>query len=179
MRYRNNPTGFIFRLPVSLNAETIPVSSASEELTWTWDPRERTQRDLYGYGACRRKNIAVGEWGTWELVYHVGRLGVDDGGRIFLLFNAVADWGSFQFDDPRAAGYVSVHTDGNALVTAHGNSRHAGPRPYWGGIIITVREGNLVKGTKYLLHWAIEAVAAPVYARLQSFRTLPTSSVHG
>ena len=97
---------------------------------------------------CIRDSVEAGEWGTWELVYHVGRLGVDDGGRIFLLFNAVADWGSFQFDNPGGAGYVSVRTDGNARVFAHGNSRHAGPRPYWGGIVITVREGNLIKGNK-------------------------------
>ena len=123
---------------------------ASEEFELDLGPQgKELNRDLYGYGSLPEQgNIEAGEWGTWELVYHVGRLGVDDGGRIFLLFNAVADWGSFQFDNPGGAGYVSVRTDGNARVFAHGNSRHAGPRPYWGGIIITVREGNLVKGNK-------------------------------
>ena len=137
-------------LPIPLHAETIPAGSASEEFELDLGPQGKAHnRDLYGYGSLpAQENIVAGEWGTWELVYHVGRLGVDDGGRIFLLFNAVADWGSFQFDNPRAAGYVSVRTDGHARVTAHRNSRHAGPRPYWGGIIITVREGNLAKGNR-------------------------------
>ncbi|MYH68940.1 MAG: DUF3604 domain-containing protein [Gammaproteobacteria bacterium] len=140
-------------LPASMHADIIPGNPVNEEFELDLGPQGKgLNRDLYGYGTLsNRENIEAGEWGTWELVYHVGRLGVDDGGRIFLLFNAVADWGRFQFDDPRTAGYVSVRTDGNALVSAHRNSRHAGPRPFWGGIIITVREGNLVKGNKVFI----------------------------
>ena len=140
-------------LPAPMHADIILGKPANEEFELDLGPQGKgLNRDLYGYGTLsNRENIQAGEWGTWELVYHVGRLGVDDGGRIFLLFNAVADWGRFQFDDPRTAGYVSVRTDGNALVSAHRNSRHAGPRPYWGGIIITVREGNLVKGNKVFI----------------------------
>ena len=139
-----------FSPAIPLHAETVRAGSAGEEFELDLGPQGKERnRDLYGYGNLSGpENIVAGEWGTWEIVYHVGRLGVDDGGRIFLLFNAVADWGTFQFDDPRAAGYVSVSTDGNARVSAHRNSRHAGPRPYWGGIIITVREGNLVKGNR-------------------------------
>lgn len=140
-------------LPAPMHADIIPGNPANEEFELDLGPQGKgLNRDLYGYGTLsNRENIQAGEWGTWELVYHVGRLGVDDGGRIFLLFNAVADWGRFQFDNPQAANYVSVRTDGNALVLAHRNSRHAGPRPYWGGIIITVREGNLVRGDKVFI----------------------------
>ena len=140
-------------LPALLHAEIIPGNSATEEFELDLGPQgKELNRDLYGYGSLPvQENIEAGEWGAWELVYHVGRLGVDDGGRIFLLFNAVADWGPFQFDNPGAAGYVSVRTNGNAGVFAHRNSRHAGPRPYWGGIVITVREGNLIKGNKVFI----------------------------
>ena len=140
-------------LPISMYAEVIPGKPVGEEFELDLGPQGKAHnRDLYGYGSLSaQEHITAGEWGTWELVYHVGRLGVDDGGRIFLLFNAVADWGSFQFDNPRAANYVSVRTNGNARVTAHRNARHAGPRPYWGGIIITVREGNLILGNKVFI----------------------------
>ena len=140
-------------LPAPVHADAIPGQPASEEFELDLGPQGKEHnRDLYGYGSLlKQENIAAGAWGTWELVYHVGRLGVDDGGRVFLLFNAVADWSRFQFDDPRAAGYVSVRTDGDARVAAHRNPRHAGPRPYWGGIIITVREGNLVRGDKVFI----------------------------
>lgn len=140
-------------LPAPLHADVLPANSVSEEFELDLGPQGKgLNRDLYGYGSLSNQgDIRAGEWGAWELVYHVGRLGVDDGGRIFLLFNAVADWGPFQFDNPQAANYVSVRTDGNARVLAHRNSRHAGPRPYWGGIIITVREGNLVRGDKVFI----------------------------
>ena len=72
-------------------------------------------RDLYGYGtASFDKHIGAGEWGSWELTYHVGRMGVDDGGRIFLLFHVTADWGLFQAGDPQGANYVSAKTTGRA-----------------------------------------------------------------
>lgn len=140
-------------LSAPVHADVLPVDSATEEFELDLGPQGKgLNRDLYGYGSLSNQgDIRAGEWGAWELVYHVGRLGVDDGGRIFLLFNAVADWGPFQFDKPQAANYVSVRTDGNARVLAHRNSRHAGPRPYWGGIIITVREGNLVRGDKVFI----------------------------
>ena len=151
-------TGILFAivaaLPASLYAETIPAGSASEAFELDLGPQgKQYNRDLYGYGSLPKQgDIAAGETVSRELVYHVGRLGVDDGGRIFLLFNAVADWGTFQFDDPRAAGYVSVRTNGNARVTAHRNSRHAGPRPYWGGIVITVRAGEPGQGKQGFYH---------------------------
>ena len=150
-------------LPALLHAEIIPGNPATGEFELDLGPQgKELNRDLYGYGSLPEQgNIEAGEWGTWELVYHVGRLGVDDGGRIFLLFNAVADWGSFQFDNPGGAGYVSVRTDGNARVFAHGNSRHAGPRPYWGGIVITVREGNLIMGDKVFIRLGDQSGGSP------------------
>ena len=63
-------------LPVSLHAETIPVNSASEEFELDLGPQGKDlNRDLYGYGSLsNQENIRAGEWGAWELVYHVRRL---------------------------------------------------------------------------------------------------------
>ena len=110
-------------------------------------------RELYGFGtASFDKHIDAGVWGTWELTYHVGRMGVDDGGQIFLLTHVTADWGLFQTADPQAANYVSAKTTGRAKnLVIDINRRHAGPRPYWSGLVITVREGDLKMGDRVIV----------------------------
>ncbi|MEJ8566283.1 DUF3604 domain-containing protein [Elongatibacter sediminis] len=106
-------------------------------------------RRLYGHATLEADAQATtGQYGTWRLSYQVGHLGIDDGARLFLLFNAVADWGRFQWTDPEAPNYVSVETMGQAHISVSQDNRHAGPRPYWGGLIFTVREGNLVAGDR-------------------------------
>lgn len=89
--------------------------------------------------------IRVGDVGTWRFSYHVGALGVDDGGRIWLLTNIVSDW-HLQTAEPSAPNYVTAETNGNARLLLRTDRRHAGPRPYWGGIEITVRDGSLAPG---------------------------------
>ena len=71
-------------LPALLHAEIIPGNSATEEFELDLGPQgKELNRDLYGYGNLPvQENIEAGVWGAWELVYHVGRLGVDDGGRM-------------------------------------------------------------------------------------------------
>ena len=140
-------------IPKPLFAVSMSDDSSPQEFELDLGPQGREHnRDLYGYGTLlQREHINAGEWGTWELVYHVGRLGIDDGGRLFLLFNAVTDWGKPQFNESKAANFVSIRTDGNASVIAYKNSRHAGHRPFWGGIIITVQEGDLVAGDKIFI----------------------------
>lgn len=110
-------------------------------------------RELYGYATLGSdKYIGAGEWGTWELTYHVGKMGIDDGGRIFLLTHITADWGLFQTNDPQGANYVSARTTGRAkTLVIDVNRRHAGPRPYWTGLEITVREGDLKVGDQVIV----------------------------
>lgn len=101
---------------------------------------------VYGYGSTNLGSpIRVGDIGTWTFSYHVGALGIDDGGRIWLLTNIVSDW-YLQTDEPTAPNYVSASTTGNARLRLRTDRRHAGPRPYWGGIEITVLDGSLAPG---------------------------------
>ena len=104
-------------------------------------------RELYGYATIDPEGeFVAGTWGTWTLTYHVGRLGVDDGGRIFVLTQAATDWGPFQVEDPEKADYMTVRTTGKASVTARFEPRHASPRPWWRGAVITVTNGYLKEG---------------------------------
>ena len=164
-------------LPAPVHADAIPGQPASEEFELDLGPQGKEHnRDLYGYGSLlKQENIAAGAWGTWELVYHVGRLGVDDGGRVFLLFNAVADWSRFQFDDPGLpvmCRCVRTAMPGSPRTGIHGTQD---PDPT--GVELSSQCGKETSSgeTRYSSHLAIAAVAVPAYARLQSSRTLPTS----
>ena len=143
---------FMLVLP-SIQADVDVPISTSEDYDLDLGPQGKEKnRELYGFGTLLQKeDIKAGDWGTWELTYHVGHLGIDDGARVFLVFNAVADWGKFQFDDPQAPNFVSVKTTGEALVSIHQDSRHAGPRPFWKGLVITVRGGELAADDKIIV----------------------------
>jgi len=143
----------VFILAIMLTALVFPlsfaVSSEWQEYELDLGPQGKDKnRDLYGYGIFEsQKYIDAGAWGTWQLTYHVGRMGIDDGGRIFLLFHLAADWGPFQTEDPKAANYVSATTTGRAKnLIIDVNRRHAGLRPYWNGLVITARDGDLKMG---------------------------------
>lgn len=145
----------IMLLPAAqFSGYSYAADEGPDEFTLDLGPQGREKnRDLYGYGtASFDKHIGAGEWGSWELTYHVGRMGVDDGGRIFLLLHVTADWGLFQAGDPHGANYVSARTTGRAKnLVIDINRRHAGPRPYWSGLVVTVREGDLKMGDKVIV----------------------------
>lgn len=151
--YRIISIPFFILIPASIHADVdIPVSP-SEDYDLDLGPQGKAKnRDLYGFGTLlQSEDIPAGSWGTWELTYHVGKLGVDDGARVFLLFNAVADWGKFQMDNPQEENFVSARTSSGVTVSIGKESRHAGPRPFWGGLVLTIREGNLVAGDKIVI----------------------------
>lgn len=101
---------------------------------------------VYGYGSADiDAPIRVGDTGTWTFTYHVGAIGIDDGGRIWLLPNIVSDW-RLQTSAPAEPNYVTATTNGQARLVLRTDRRHAGTRPYWGGIEITVRDGSLGPG---------------------------------
>lgn len=109
-------------------------------------------RALYGYAAISPPgNVVAGTWGAWTLTYTVGKLGVDDGGQVLVLAHAVSDWGSFQTDNPKGDGFVSVRTSGRARVSARIDNRRAWRRPWWRGLIITVDDGFLKEGDKVIV----------------------------
>lgn len=107
---------------------------------------------LYGYATISPAgDVVAGSWGTWTLTYWVGRLGVDDGGQILILTQAACDWGPFQMDNPKEVNYITVHTTGQARLVARFEPRYANPRPWWRGIVITVKDGYLKYGDQVIV----------------------------
>ena len=135
----------------------VAADSSSE----TTEERERN-RELYGYATIDPEGeIVAGSWGTWTLTYHVGRLGVDDGGRIFVLTQAATDWGPFQVENPEKADYMTVRTTGNASLDARFEPRHASPRPWWRGAVITVSNGALEEGDTIIVTFGDRSSGGP------------------
>lgn len=66
---------------------------------------------LYGHAEISPCDpVAVRSAQTFELVYNVGRYGLDDTGSIRVSFRAMGDGGTLQTTDPRADNYVSATT---------------------------------------------------------------------
>lgn len=76
-------------------------------------------RDLYGWAEIDPKgDVVAGSTGTWRIIYHLGRYGVDDGGVIKIAWRDVSDWEFPQFSNPQASGYSTVSTSGLASLRA-------------------------------------------------------------
>lgn len=90
-------------------------------------------------------NVVAGGHATFRIVYDVGSVGVDDGGRIRIALRINSDWGEPQTRDPAGANYVTVTTSGKAtLVAAYDPRGHI--RPWSKALTILVTDGFLAPG---------------------------------
>ena len=89
--------------------------------------------------------VVAGEMGQWTLTYTVGSYGVDEGGTIKLSQRFASDWQVPQFDQPQAAGYTTVTTNGNAKLRPYYHTK-AHERPWMKCLVIDVYDGSLLPG---------------------------------
>jgi len=71
------------------------------------------------YGRARiepTEPVVGGSYGTWRLVYTVGRRGFAPGGRIKIDTDSDSDWGWPQVEDPSAPEYLTLAVPGGAEV---------------------------------------------------------------
>ena len=107
---------------------------------------DETFRAEYGEASLSpTKPVTAGSFGTWTITYTVGRIGMDDGGRLKIATNVSSDWGPPQFDDPTADNYCSVRTSGDASVDASYDPQGY-ERPWRNTIDVRVFDGALGKG---------------------------------
>jgi hypothetical protein len=92
-----------------------------------------------------RTDVVAGSFGTWTITYTVGPLGMDDGSTLKVVSEMATDWGPPQFDRPGADNYSSVHTSGDATVTASHDPRGY-VRPWTNAVVIDISEGTLDSG---------------------------------
>ena len=89
--------------------------------------------------------VVAGAFGEWTLTYVVGSYGIDEGGTIKIARRFASDWQRPQFDDPRAEGYTTVRTNGEASLRPYFDPKgHV--RPWMRCIAIDVYDGSLAPG---------------------------------
>ena len=113
-------------------------------------------------------DVIAGSMGTWKITYHVGQLGIDDGGSIRIARRSVSDLEIPQFDDSNGSGYTTVTTTGAVrLVTRYDSRGHI--RPWRGALQIDVHDGSLREGDVVVVTFGDRSGGGPGL-RMQTFR---------
>ena len=112
--------------------------------------------------------VVAGVYGSWKLVYHVGKYGIDDGGSIRVAHRSVSDIESPQFSDPKGSGYCTVSASRDVRLE-YRYSRRGHIRPFRAAIQIDVRDGSLYEGDTITIVLGDKSKGSPGL-RAQTFR---------
>jgi len=112
--------------------------------------------------------VVAGVHGSWKLVYHVGKYGIDDGGSIRVAHRSVSDIESPQFSDPKGSGYCTVSASRDVRLE-YRYSRRGHIRPFRVAIQIDVRDGSLYEGDTITIVLGDKSKGSPGL-RAQTFR---------
>lgn len=103
-------------------------------------------REMVGHAEVELlEPVVAGSYGTWRVIYHVGKFGVDDGGGIKVSTGWASDWGRPQMDNPEALDYLTVQTTGKAKLRSRYEPK-AHVRPWQKCVVIDVYDGYLGPG---------------------------------
>ena len=123
---------------------------------------------LYGWAEIQPHGpVVAGSTGTWRIIYHVGRYGIDDGGVIKIAWRDVSDWAAPQFSDPAAPNYATVSTTGPARLRATFEKQRY-IRPWRLCVTIDVYDDSLAEGDTVTLTLGDTAGGSPG-SRAQTF----------
>ena len=108
-------------------------------------------RALYGWAEIDpAAPVVAGSVGTWRIIYHVGRYGVDDGGVVKFAWRDVSDWAVPQFENPSAPEYATVSTTGPASLRARFEKQRY-IRPWRLCVTVDVFDDSLSEGDSITL----------------------------
>jgi len=103
-------------------------------------------KELYGWAEITPEEAVVaGSSGTWQLTYHAGFYGIDDGGVLKISWRFASDWVAPQFVDAQAPNYATVTTTGPATLTPVFERRRY-VRPFMQSITMQVSDDSLREG---------------------------------
>lgn len=95
--------------------------------------------------------ITAGSWGTWRLIYTVGRYGMDNGSRLRLLFRYPWDGGTPQATDPQADDYVTATASNPAARVTIRFDPKGGRRPWLPALIFEIKDEALGEGEQVFI----------------------------
>lgn len=109
----------------------------------------------------------AGSYQSFTLTYRAGVHGIDDSGSLRLCFRFATDQGRPQFDDPKAANYVTVSASNGARLDVRFDYK-SNVRPWDRTIYVKVVDGFLSEGDTIVLRLGDRQGGSPGL-RLQSF----------
>lgn len=118
--------------------------------------------DLQPKGAFQARSLQ-----TFQLVYTVGRYGIDDTGGIRVVFRFVGDHGALQTADPAGYDYVTAHTSTGARIALHYHGT-GHQRPWFKALTARLHGGYLREGDTITIVFGDTARGSPGM-RMQTF----------
>lgn len=115
-----------------------------------------------------RNGVIAGSMNTWELVYHVGKYGIDDGGSIRVARRSVSDEEDPQFENPDDSGYTVVKASRDVRLE-YFFSKRGHIRPFRAALQVDVHDGSLYPGDTIKIIYGDRARNGPGL-RAQTFR---------
>ena len=134
----------------------------------------RIDNEWLGTAKGPEKTFTAGSYGTWKIIYEVGKYGIDDGGRIRIARRSVSDSMRPQLTHPKAPGYTTVWTNRNVrleagFVPSLGGVRAGHIRPFGSAFQIDVRDGSLYEGDRVAITFGDKSQGSPGI-KMQTFR---------
>jgi hypothetical protein len=131
-------------------------------------PSEEVIEREYGSATIEGpEEVVAATFGTWEITYTAGAVGMDDGSQLKVASNMSSDWGRPQFDDPTADNYATVETSADATVEARWDP-DGYIRPLKDAVTIDVYDGSIAPGDTITLTLG-ETAEGSMGHRAQSF----------
>jgi hypothetical protein len=137
----------------------------------------RSNNEWLGSAEGSSGSYPVNSYGTFQVVYTVGKYGIDDGGSIRI---ARRSGMRPQADDPKAPGYTTIKSNrkvrfiADTIPVARMTSRQDGLfesprqsvraghiRPFWGAFQIDVRDGSLYEGDQVVVTFGDTSEGSP------------------
>lgn len=92
--------------------------------------------------------LAAGSFVCLRWIYTAGRYGMDNGGRIRLLFRYAWDGGVLQTTDPGGDNYVTAHTSNPDATVAIQFMPKGGRRPWLPCLMLEIKDSSLAEGDR-------------------------------
>ena len=112
-------------------------------------------------------SFEAGSSQSFTLTYTAGRFGMDDTASLKIVFRFAADMGRLQFDNPRAANYVTVEASNNAVLETRYDPK-GNIRPWDKTLYIKVVKGFMKEGDRIVVRFGDPQSGSPGL-RLQTF----------
>lgn len=134
--------------PAHTGAGALTSDVVADPLTGVAWPAVQPGEDPVLYGHARLEHsdpVPVRSFQSFNLVYTVGRFGIDDTGGIRVVFRVMSDFGVLQTHDPSAMNYVSAETGSGGRLSLD-YKPYTGQRPFNKALTVVLHGGYLREG---------------------------------